>query len=265
MYDPDEMQPGTLEPGELERMPPHFAKTQEQRPDFSMYRETPFGNHGFQSHLTPDAALRRNMATYYGMISLMDQQIGRILTRLDELGIAENTLIVFGTDHGHFLGQHGLVAKGAFHYEDLLRVPFLVRWPGVVPAGAVSKALQGLIDLPSTFLSACGIPVPGLMQGVDQMPVWRGEAPSARDEVLVEFRHQPTTVHLRTYIDARYKLTVYRDQPYGELFDLEADPEERRNLWDEPACAVLKGELLRRFVNAELKREPMRLPRIAGA
>lgn len=265
MYDPDAMQPGTLEPGELDRMPPHFALTQQERPDFSAYRETPFPNHGFHSHRTDPARLRKNMAVYYGMVSLMDQQIGRILAALDRLDLAENTLVVFSTDHGHFLGQHGLVAKGPFHYEDLLRVPFLVRWPGQVPAGQTSEALQALIDLPTTFLSACGVPAPGLMQGVDQMPVWRGEAPAARDEVLVEFRHQPTTVHLRTCIDDRYKITVYRDQTYGELFDLEADPEERHNLWDEPGCAALKGELLRRFVNAELKREPMRLPRIAGA
>jgi uncharacterized sulfatase len=70
---------------------------------------------------------------------------------------------------------------------------------------------------------------------------------------------------LRTYIDARYKFTVYRDHEYGELFDLQADPDERRNLWDDPDSQPLKGRLLHRFINAELKREPTRLPRIAHA
>jgi arylsulfatase A-like enzyme len=120
--------------------------------------------------------MRKNIAIYYGMTSFMDQQIGRILDRLDELGITDNTLVVFTTDHGHFLDQHGLTAKGAFHYEDLLRVPFLVRWPGGVPASRTSDALQALIDLPSTFLSAGNIPVLGQMQGVDQLPVWRSQA-----------------------------------------------------------------------------------------
>lgn len=205
------------------------------------------------------------MAVYYGMVSFMDEQIGRILDRLDELGLAEDTLIVFTTDHGHFLGQHGLWHKGAFHYEDLLKLPFIVRWPGKVPAGAENDALQSLADLAPTFLAACEIPVPGAMQGVNQLGVWRGEAATAREDVIVEFRHQPTRVHLRTFITPRFKITVYRDQPYGELFDLENDPDERCNLWDNPEYREVKGELFRRFVNAELKREPTALPRIAGA
>jgi arylsulfatase A-like enzyme len=266
MYDPEEMEVGTLEPGELERMPPHFSLTQEEKPDFSQWRETPHANHGFHSHLISEEALKKNIAVYYGMISFMDKQIGRILDYLDEQGMADNTLIVFSTDHGHFLGQHGLIAKGAFHYEDLLRLPFLVRWPeGGVPANRESQSLQALIDLPSTFLAAAGEAVPGQMQGVNQLPVWTGEAESARENVLVEFRHQPTAVHLRTYIDERYKLTVYRDHTYGELFDLEADPEERQNRWDDPEFATIKAALFQKFVNAELQREPMRFPRIAHA
>jgi hypothetical protein len=100
---------------------------------------------------------------------------------------------------------------------------------------------------------------------VDQLDVWCGKAAQAREHVVVENRHQPTAVHLRTYIDARYKITVYRDHDYGEIFDLQQDPEERVNLWNDPAAAGLKCELLRRFMNAELKREPTRLPSIAGA
>jgi len=265
LYDPAEMEPGAVVPGEHDRNPPHFRKTQEAHPDFSMYRETPFANHGFHSHLRDPERLKKDMAVYYGMVSFMDREIGRILDCLDRLGLAENTLVVFTTDHGHFLGQHGLVAKGAFHYEDLLRLPFLVRWPGRVPAGRTCDALQSLVDLAPTFLAAAGLPVPGAMQGVNQLPVWQGTLEAARDHVIVENRHQPTAVHLRTYIDRRYKITVYRDQPYGELFDLEEDPGEVRNLWDDPAAAPLKLQLLHAFVNAELKREPMRMPRVASA
>ncbi|HVF10592.1 MAG TPA: sulfatase-like hydrolase/transferase, partial [Abditibacteriaceae bacterium] len=265
MYDPAAMEPGTLLENEMDLLPAHFRLTQQAQPDFAAYAETEYSNHGFYSHLTEETQLRRDMAVYYGMISFMDQQIGRILDALDSLNITENTLVVFSTDHGHFLGQHGLVAKGAFHYEDLLRLPFIVRWPQQIPAGRQSAALQSLVDLAPTFLAACGIPVPGLMQGVDQMPVWRGASHSVRDEVLVEFRHQPTKLHLRTYIDERYKITLYRDQVYGELFDLHEDPDERYNRWDDTAYASIKCELLRRFENAEIKREPTRLPRIANA
>ena len=264
-YSPDAMEPGSQEPGELDTMPPHFAETQTHHPDFSAWQETPHGNHGFHSHLREPAALRKDMAVYYGMVSLMDREIGRILDRLDKLGITGNTLVVFTTDHGHFLGQHGLVAKGAFHYEDLIRLPFLVRWPGRVPAGAVNGSLQSLVDLAPTFLHAAGIDMPGQMQGADQLPVWTGAAAKARDHLIVENRHQPSALHLRTFVDSRHKLTVYRGHEFGELFDLREDPEERCNRWHDPAFAAVKADLMHRFVQAEMEREPTRFERIAGA
>lgn len=265
MYDPADMEPGTLLENEMELLPEHFRLTQQEAPDFSAYQESEFTNHGFHSHLTDDEKGRRDMAIYYGMVSFLDEQIGRILDALDAQGLTENTLIVFTTDHGHFLGQHGLWFKGAFHYEDVLRVPFIASWPGHIPAGATSEALQSLVDLAPTFLSACGLPVPGAMQGVNQLPVWEGESASARDEVIVEFRHQPTKIHLRTLVTARYKMTIYRDQNYGELFDLLHDPDERRNLWDDAATAGVKAELFEQLAYAEMRREPMPFQRIAGA
>lgn len=264
MYDPAYMEPGTFLPGELDRMPPHYKLTLETNPDFSEWQETRWANHGFHSHLIEREALQRNMAVYYGMISFLDQQVGRILRRLDELGIAEETLVVFSTDHGHFLGQHGLIAKGAFPYEDLLRIPMVVRWPGRVPAGVENRSLQSLVNLAPTFLSAAGVPIPGVMQGLDQLPAWEGGA-NVRSIAIAEFRHQPTKIHVRTYIADRYKITVYRDSDYGELFDLEADPQEQRNLWDEPSAQAVRSEMLRLSLNAEITREPMRFPRIANA
>ena len=264
MYQPDDVEPGKLTPGEMDRLPPHFGKTQEQSPDFSMYLEG-YANHGFRSHRIDEQALRKNIAVYYGMVSFIDQQVGRILETLDRLGIAENTIILFTTDHGHFLGQHGLIAKGAFHFDDLIRIPMIVRYPARVPAGQTCSALQSQVDFAPTFLTAAGAAVPGLMQGFDQMPVWCGGAESARDHVVVENRHQPTLVHLRTYVDRRYKITVYRNADYGEMFDLQDDPGETRNLWDDPQHAQLKARLLHRFVQAEIQREPTRMPRVANA
>jgi uncharacterized sulfatase len=264
MYDPADMEPGALLPDEYKNMPPHFAKTQEENPDFSAWRESGFGIHGMHSHLADPEDARKNMAIYYGMVSFMDEQIGRILDALDERGLADNTLIVFSTDHGHFLGQHGLWHKGPFHYEDEIRVPFLARWPGHIPAGQRSSALQSLVDLAPTFLQAAELPVPGRMQGVNQLPAWSG-AGTVREEAIVEFRHESTTIQLRTYVDDRYKLTIYRDRDYGELFDLQADPEERHNLWNDAAYSALRGELFGKFLNAELRREPMEMPRIGHA
>ncbi len=271
MYDPADMQPGTLLPGEFERMPPQFAKTQQANPDFSEYSE-PGGQalHGFHSHLHTREELQRSMAVYYGMLSLIDAEVGRILATLDRLNLTENTLVVFTTDHGHFLGQHGLIAKGAFHYEDMLRIPMIVRYPvpGGVYAGRgqVSEALQSQVDFAPTFLAAAGIEIPGAMQGLNQAEVWSGQQETpVREHVIVENRHNPTTVHLRTYVDRRYKITVYRDKDYGELFDLQEDPQERCNLWDDAQSQALKCELLLRFVQAEIQREPTRMARVAVA
>lgn len=264
MYDPADMEPGTLAPGELDALPHHFALTQEESPDFSEWTETDFTNHGFHSHLVDEAHLRKDMAVYYGMVSFMDDQIGRILKCLDGLGVADDTIVVFTTDHGHFLGQHGLFYKGAFHYEDLIRLPFIVRAPGKIPAGAVSNALQSLVDLAPTFLSASGAKTPGGMQGVSQWETWQGEA-AAREWAMVENRHQPTKLSLRTLVTDRYKLTVYRGSDEGELFDLLDDPGETRNRWFDPEYGEVKATMLLRFVQAEIEKEPTRYRRIAGA
>lgn len=265
MYDPESITVPSVVEGEHERNPPHFRLTQEPRPDFSAWRESGQGLHGFHSHLRDRRELAKDVAVYYGMVSLMDKYIGRILDRLDALGLAEETLVVFTTDYGHLYGQHGLVAKGAFHYEDLIRVPFIVRQPGGVPAGMRTDALISLVDLAPTFLRVLDQAVPWWMTGLDQSAVIYGEAPRARDHVLVENRHEPTTIHVKTYVDDRWKLTVYFERPYGELFDLHNDPGEIHNLWDDPEAADIRTELLQRLVFAEMAKEPLWMPRVAGA
>ena len=103
------------------------------------------------------------------------------------------------------------------------------------------------------------------MSGLDQSDVWLGSADRVRSHAIVENRHQPTTIHQKSYINERYKITVYYNHDYGELFDLESDPEERHNLWDDPGSAELKTQLLLRYIHAELAKEPLPMPRVAGA
>jgi len=264
MYDPEAMEPGRLIDEEHEGNPIHFRKTQEKDDDW--WKEARRGEaiHGGHCHLHTEQELRKSMAIYYGMTSLMDREIGRILDALDRLGLTDNTIVVFTTDHGHFLGQHGLIAKAIHHYEDLLRIPFLVRWPGKVPANAVSEAIQNLVDLAPTFLTATGKEVPGVMTGVSQLDTWCGGEP-ARTWSVTENHHGTRHFHFRSYVNRRYKITVYRDGQDGELFDLVDDPGEVRNLWHDPATAEIKCRLLHEFMQATLQSEPMRMPRIAGA
>jgi arylsulfatase A-like enzyme len=265
LYDPEALTVPSSVPGEHDRNPPHFRLTQQEKPDFSSWRESGQGIHGCHSHLRDREKLKQDVAIYYGMISLMDRYIGRILDRLDALGLAENTLVLFTSDHGHFFGHHGLIAKGPFHYEDLIRIPFIVRCPGRVPAGERTSALQSLVDLAPSLLTVAGVPVPRPMTGVDQSEVWFGRKERARTHVVVENRHEPTTLHLKTYVDERYKLTVYYNREYGELFDLAEDPGEVRNLWDEPACRELRCRLVRQLLDAEMGKEPLWMPRVSGA
>lgn len=265
MYDPNLLTLPKLQQGEHDANPPHFRLAQEKKPDFSSYRESGFGMHGFRSHVHNEHELRKNIAVYYGMTSLMDKYIGRILDKLDELGLAEDTLVVFTSDHGHLFGHHGLIAKGPFHYEDLIRVPMIARYPSQIPAGRMSASLQSLVDFAPTLLSYAGLPIPSSMTGKDQREVWNGSQASARDHVLCENHHEPTTIHLKTYVNERFKLTVYFNQTYGELFDLQKDPQEVRNLWDEPEHQALKSDLLLRYAWAELGKEPIIMPRISNA
>ncbi|GHC12256.1 sulfatase family protein [Cerasicoccus arenae] len=265
MYDPADVTVPQAMPGEHENSAPYIQETQKQKPNFDYPPGEGNWNHGMGSHLQDRDDLAKDIAVYYGMISMMDHYIGKLLDYLDETGQRENTLIVFTTDHGHFYGHHGLNAKGPFHYEDEIRVPMIASWPGQIPAGVETAALQSLVDIPVSFLKAVGAPVPNDMQGVDQLRVWRGEADSVRDHCVVEFRQQPTAIHLKTYVNERYKLTVYYNKPYGELFDLQEDPGEYRNLWNDPEAANLKAELMQKLVFAEMGKEPMWMPRIAGA
>lgn len=265
MYDPEAMEPGEMIPGEHDRNPVHFRKaTVERDPEF--WRQASRGEaiHGAGFQARDTATLRADMACYYGMTSLMDREIGRILDALQKSGRADNTIVVFSSDHGHFLGQHGLTAKAIHMYEDILRVPFLVRWPGRVPSGTDSTDLQNLVDLAPTFLAAAGLEIPGSMTGKSQLDSWTGKGP-VRTETIVENHHGTEAFHMRTFVTPTHKITVYRDGADGELFDLANDPGETRNLWHEPEAAGLKVELMHAFLQASLRNEPMRMPRIAGA
>ncbi len=268
MYDPDTITVPEGKPGEHRNNPPHFQMTQEENPDFSCFigpHEGAHALHGCHSHLQDRETLKKDIAIYYGMVSMMDKYIGRILRRLDELGLKEDTIVVFTTDHGHFFGQHGLIRKGPFHYEDMIKVPFIVRYPGRVPPGQSSSALQTLVDLAPTFLTMAGLPVPREMTGVDQSGVWKGDSSAARDHIICENRHEPDTMHLKTYVNERFKITVYYGRSYGELFDLQEDPGEWNNLWDDPASQELKQDLLLAFLHGEMGKEPLWMPRVWGA
>jgi len=253
MYDPNDITVPSLVAGEHDNNPPHFRMTQEENPDFSAYQEpNGSGCHGFHSHRHDRDELAKDIACYYGMVSCMDKYIGQIIDHLDKLGLADNTLVVFTSDHGHYYGHHGLIAKGSFHYDDGIRVPMIARLPDKIPAGIQRHTLQSLVDYAPTFLEYCGFDIPDDMTGISQCDVWHGDESQARQHVIIENRHQPTTIHMKTYIDTQYKITVYYGRDYGEIFDLQNDPDELSNLWSDE---TLRAELMETFLHAEMLKE----------
>ncbi len=192
-------------------------------------------------------------ARYYAMIALIDDQLARLLAKLDELGQRENTLVIFTSDHGETLGDHGLMYKGCRFYEGLIRVPLIFRWPEKFKAGLKADGLVELLDLSATILEAGGVPIPDYFQGKSLFPILEGrEAPDHfRDSVRCEYFDSLDShftggpgAFATMYRRGQYKLSVYHGFGLGELYDLEADPWEHQNLWDDPRFSSLKAELI---------------------
>ena len=203
---------------------------------------------------------QHKIAAYYAMIELIDHNVGRMLAALERIGQADNTLVIFTSDHGEMLGDHGLLLKGCRFYEGLVHVPLVLRWPGQIPAGKTTEALVELTDLAPTLLDAAGLRVPRHMAGRSLLPLLRGATAEHRDAVRSEYyealsmapRDRAGWSNSRATMirDRRYKLAVYHGHPTGELFDLEQDPHEHDNLWDSPDHAEIRFDLLRRCFDA---------------
>jgi len=195
-------------------------------------------------------------AAYYAMIKLIDDRLGDMLQALDDSGQRQNTVVIFTSDHGETLGDHGLIQKGCRFYEGLVRVPLIFSWPGRFGAGVRSEALVELVDKAPTLLELAGLDVPERMQGRSLLPILKGEAPLSqhRDFVRCEFYGalQAEGTFATMYRDERYKLVVYHGHNLGEMYDLVEDPDEFENMWDEPEAQPIKLELMRRSFDASM-------------
>lgn len=209
-------------------------------------QEKAWGDAKIRTELS-DEDIARLRAVYYGMVSLMDQQIGRLLDRLEADGTIDDTLIVFTSDHGDYLGDHGLWGKGLPAYEGMQRVPFIVAHPHCTSPGEISSALQSLIDIPLTCLAAAGLTVPDSYQGTNQLTAWIDAHQTVRDHCRLEFRPADGPFKQFTWVESRYKLVTYATRDYGELYDLAHDPHQRRNLYDDPASQGIRDHLIAKY------------------
>ncbi|MBT4101207.1 MAG: sulfatase-like hydrolase/transferase [Gemmatimonadetes bacterium] len=208
-----------------------------------------------------NVATRRQMqAAYYAMITLIDDNVGRMLESLERMGQRQDTIVIFCSDHGDMVGEHGLLHKGSRFYEPLVRVPLVISWPGRYRQGIVSEALVELMDIAPTLLTEADVQAPERTQGQSLAPLLRGDVDSSthRDFVRSEFYHALSPVnrpdirgtYATMYRDRRHKLCVYHGLDAGELFDLQQDPGEFDNLWDRPDAQQLRFDLMKRSFDA---------------
>jgi arylsulfatase A-like enzyme len=195
---------------------------------------------------------QRFIKDYLRCVASVDENVGRVLDYLEESGLAKNTVVIYSSDQGFFLGDHGWFDK-RFMYEESYRMPLLVRWPGVVQAGSRSDALVSNLDFAETFLEIAGLPVPPDMQGHSLLPILAGRKPSDwRTSLYYHYYEYPAVhmVHKHEGIrNERYKLIHFYDLGQWELYDLNKDPHEMHSVFDDPSYAAtvrsLKTDLAR--------------------
>lgn len=196
-----------------------------------------------------DAALRQAHLGYYAMVSEVDHHVGRILAQLDELGLADNTIVVFTSDHGEWLGEHLKYGKGYPGHDCITRVPLLVRWPGgqAAPGRTESGLVEG-VDVVPTLLECAGIQVPYHLQGQSLYPALLAREWSGKAGALTEMHGW------KTLRNAQYRYLITADGR-EQLYDLTADPDAYRNLSDDPAHGAIVAQLRRQLLTHQLAGE----------
>lgn len=195
---------------------------------------------------------QRYMQDYLACVQSVDDNVGRLLAWMKENGLYENTVVIYTSDQGFFLGDHGLYDK-RFMYEESIRMPFLVQWPGVIKPGTVQNGLAINADFAPTFMDMAGLRPAADMQGRSLVPLLKGEKPSDwRTSFYYRYYHDPGDHNTRAHYGLRtetQKLIYFWKKDQWELYDLAKDPGEVHNVYDDPAYATvsrdLKSELLR--------------------
>lgn len=201
----------------------------------------------------PEADAIRARTAYYGLVTAFDRMVGRILDRLEEAGLADNTLVIYTSDHGDQIGERGLWWKQTF-YDESVKVPLLLSWPGHLPAGERRGQIVNLVDLAPSLIEAAGGPALPDADGRSLLGLARDGAAPWLDETVSEYCTDgmsrwtgATPVQQRMIRAGRWKLNYYHGTR-PQLFDLEADPNEMNDLAEAPATAALRDDLVRRVL-----------------
>lgn len=229
MYDP-----------ELIELPKSIAETFEGKPPVQR---------NYSAHWTfdtmPIEVTRKLIAVYWGYVTLIDEQIGRVMAALERLGLVDDTAVFFTCDHGEFTGSHRLHDKGPAMYEDIYRTPGLIRIPGA-PAEQVRTEFVSLLDCTATILDIAGLDPEPAVDSRSLVPLVRGEQPQWADDIVCEFHGHHFPYPQRMLRNDRYKLIVNPDS-VNEFYDLFTDPEELLNIYEHPETAEVRGAMMQRL------------------
>ncbi|MEO8857976.1 MAG: sulfatase-like hydrolase/transferase [Burkholderiaceae bacterium] len=249
MHDPADMQLPDSFHAEVSGLAPHLAWMHAQRDSGRAVKHTP------AMFAATEREVQEALALNYGSIAHIDETIGKVLARLKQLGLDQNTVVMFTSDHGDYFGDHQLLWKGPLHYQGVTRVPLIWRDPIQAGTGRTDQ-LCSTIDIAPTVLARAGcVPFNGI-QGVSLLDAIAQDRPLGRLELLIEEEGQRTMfgfssrTRMRTLQTATHRLSVYEGEDWGELYDLASDPGESHNLWNDTDSAALRQQLLHRLAQA---------------
>ncbi len=241
MYRPEDVELPRSFRTNSDSLPPHVKWLHAERDAGRAIKHTP------QLFACTVREAREAIALNYGLISFIDDCVGRVMARLEALGLAEDTVVIFTADHGDYMGDHQLLLKGPIHYRGIIEAPLI--WRDPEGRAGRSAALAGTIDLAPTILARAGVTGFNGIQGKNLLPLIGGETASLYDALLVEEEGQrlglglPSRARVRSLITPRHRLSLYDGVTWGELYDRQSDRDETTNLWDEPGSAALRAEL----------------------
>jgi arylsulfatase A-like enzyme len=188
------------------------------------------------------------MHDYLACTKSVDESVGRVTEFLKQNGLEENTLVIYSSDQGFYLGEHGWFDK-RWIFEESLRTPFICKFPGVTKPGSTNSNMVSNVDFAQTFLEAAGVKAPADMQGASLMPLLKGEAPADwRKSFYYHYYEFPGPHSVRKHygvITDQYKLVRFygEDVDYWEMFDRKSDPQEMKSVFTDPAYATARKEL----------------------
>ncbi len=247
----------------VENIPAPLSSDLGRKPEAHL-RESHGGYMGdFQNFTEQDIIdMRRG---YYSTLELLDDEVGRVFEHLEKNGQFDNTLIIFTSDHGDMLGDHQLMAKGAFFYDPCIKVPLIMRWPGKLQAGSRISAPVQNYDIASTVLN-----VAGLEADYDLIRAANGDQTALRNYVFCRYRNTGVCsgkcywepeIHATMIRNERWKLCYYHSSDEGELYDMRNDPDEKDNLWNNAKYSDIQAEFKKLLDEAVSNEEFERLPR----